>query len=247
MGFLSKRFSFHSQSGQFHSSGMTDGDSVTGGTSAQSFEQRKSIENNRQSVGKYSDSMVSTDYRKDAINSDDYREAKQARQEGMLKIPHGYASSSRVDDRPPDSQVNALARSSRIDDRPSANQINGTARSSRVDDRDPEKTLGYARTSRLDNRPADQQGGYFNASSRIDGRSTKRYQQRLARFHADKNLKNQKTARMSMTRQGFNAGEEPRDLGGINPRSNTRPSTMRPQTRPGFYREPPSRGYDPYR
>lgn len=70
MGFLSSRFNFNSSGGQFHSSGMTKGDSVTGSGSAQSFEQRQQIEKNRQVIGAYKDASITRTYRDTAYSPD---------------------------------------------------------------------------------------------------------------------------------------------------------------------------------
>ena len=70
MGFLSSRFNFNSSGGQFHSSGMTKGDSVTGSGSVQSFEQRQQVNKNRQVVGAYKDASVLRTYRDDAYSPD---------------------------------------------------------------------------------------------------------------------------------------------------------------------------------
>ena len=70
MGFQSSRFKFNSSRGQFHSSGMTDGESVTGSASIQSFEQRQQIEKNRQTIASYRDAAVTRMYRNDVYSPD---------------------------------------------------------------------------------------------------------------------------------------------------------------------------------
>ena len=67
MAFLSSRFTFSSSRGQFHSSGMANGDSVTGAGSTQSFEQRQQVEKNRQTIAAYRDAAVANVYRKEAL------------------------------------------------------------------------------------------------------------------------------------------------------------------------------------
>ncbi len=73
MGMLSNRFTFNSDNGQFHSSGMSASDSVTGGASAQSFEQRRQVDKNRQVVAAYRDAGVLRTYREEAYAPDDNR------------------------------------------------------------------------------------------------------------------------------------------------------------------------------
>ncbi len=105
MGFLNSRFTFNSGTGgQFHSSGVVNGESVTGSTSAQSFEQRTQINSNRQTISAYRDAGVLVNYRKEAHESGSYDPTGHAKHKKNRHSADESQNSNR-----------AFARSSRID------------------------------------------------------------------------------------------------------------------------------------
>ena len=81
MGFLRSAFTSGPKKDLFHSSGIVGGsDAETlGATSAESFEQRRKLEGNRQLVGGYSDAGVLHNYRKDARGQQLQSQTDQAR------------------------------------------------------------------------------------------------------------------------------------------------------------------------
>ena len=87
MGFSSSRFTYNSVNGQFHSSGMTKGDSVTGSERVQSFEQRRQIDKNRKVIGAYKDSAITRTYRNNALSPNRGR------------LPYGLDSDSDEEDK----------------------------------------------------------------------------------------------------------------------------------------------------
>ena len=120
MSFLGSRFASNSSAGQFHSSGMTDGDSVTGSGSAQSFEQRQQVEKNRQNIAAYKEASVVRQYRNDAYSPDGTQKKKKHYgtdvQEGLDEQKAlRYKRSSRLDvDERSSSRIRQI-HSSRID------------------------------------------------------------------------------------------------------------------------------------
>ncbi|QHU91538.1 hypothetical protein GWK75_03800 [Candidatus Saccharibacteria bacterium oral taxon 955] len=87
MGFSSSRFTYNSVNGQFHSSGMTKGDSVTGSERVQSFEQRRQIDKNRKVIGAYKDAAITRTYRNNALSPNRGR------------LPYGLDSDSDEEDK----------------------------------------------------------------------------------------------------------------------------------------------------